>query len=89
MTAPALAHGVRFRRTVDGHGVLLIPEGVVNLNESAAAIVELIDGKRTRAAIARDLCDRYNVNENDMLNDVETLLQHFTSQSWLSDVAAD
>jgi pyrroloquinoline quinone biosynthesis protein D len=85
MNAPALASGVRFRRTPDGRGVLLIPEGVVELNESASAIVELVDGKRTVAAIAHDLCPRYGIELAHMLDDIETLLQRLTAKALLVD----
>ena len=42
MSAPALAKGVRFRRIADGRGIILIPEGMVDLSPSAAAIIELV-----------------------------------------------
>jgi pyrroloquinoline quinone biosynthesis protein D len=83
MSAPALASGVRFRRVPGGQGVLLIPEGVVDLNESASAIIELVDGQRTVAAIASDLCPRYGVDIAQMTSDVETLLQRFAAKAWL------
>jgi pyrroloquinoline quinone biosynthesis protein D len=83
MSAPALARGVRFRRKPDGHGVLLIPEGVVDLSESASAIVELVDGRRTVAAIAGDLSPQYGIDVAQMTDDVETLLQRLAAKAWL------
>ena len=83
MSVLTLAKGVRFRRMPDGEGVLLIPEGVVNLNASAAAIVELIDGERTPTDIARELRTRFGANEDDIARDVETLLNDLTSRTWL------
>ena len=83
MSAPAFAKGVRFRRMPDGQGMLLIPEGVVNFNASAAAIVELIDGERTPTDIARELSARYGAAEADLVRDVETLLNDLTSRTWL------
>jgi pyrroloquinoline quinone biosynthesis protein D len=47
--------------------VLLYPEGVVLLNDSGAAILELCDGERSVAAIAADLQSRFHV---DVLADV-------------------
>ena len=84
-----LARGIRFRRTADNQGVLLIPEGVVNLNASAAAIVELIDGKRSSAEIVSDLCSRFEVSERNMQEDVEALMRRFASRAWLDLVTAD
>jgi pyrroloquinoline quinone biosynthesis protein D len=40
--------------------VLLYPEGVVLLNDTGAAILELCDGKRSIAEIAAVLGDRYS-----------------------------
>jgi len=40
--------------------VLLYPEGAVLLNDTGAAILELCDGQRSIAAIAKILGDRYN-----------------------------
>lgn len=39
--------------------VLLYPEGAVLLNETGAAILELLDGKRTVGEIAAVLSERY------------------------------
>lgn len=47
--------------------VLLYPEGAVFINESGRAILELCDGERSIAEIARVLGERFNV---DVLQDV-------------------
>ena len=47
--------------------VLLYPEGVVLLNETGAAILDLCDGRRSVEAIAAALEDRYH---RDVLADV-------------------
>ena len=41
-------------------GVLLYPEGVVLLNDTGAAILELCDGRRSIADIATVLGERYS-----------------------------
>jgi pyrroloquinoline quinone biosynthesis protein D len=41
--------------------VLQYPEGVVLLNDTGAAILELCDGRRTIADIAASLRERYHV----------------------------
>ncbi|MGU7782773.1 pyrroloquinoline quinone biosynthesis peptide chaperone PqqD [Burkholderia sp. PU8-34] len=49
---PAWRHGYRFQfEPAQNAHVLLYPEGMVKLNESAAAIGKLIDGTRSVAAI--------------------------------------
>jgi len=83
MSAPSFSKGVRFRRLPEGQGTLLIPEGIVNLNASAAAIVELIDGERSAAAIAQTLSERYGANEADITRDVERLLKDLAALSLL------
>ena len=47
--------------------VLLYPEGAVFINESGRAILELCDGQRSIADIARVLGERFNV---DVMQDV-------------------
>ncbi len=83
MNAPVLAQGVRFRRSADGQGLLLIPEGVVNLNDSAAAIIELVDGQRTVAEIAALLATRYGMDVAAIASDIEDLLQRLAIKTWL------
>lgn len=80
-----LARGVRFRRLPDGAGVLLVPEGVVNLTESAAAIAELIDGERSSADIAEALTQTYDAPHETIASDVEDLLARFAGNTWLDD----
>src|SRR5687768_5367845 len=45
--------------------VLLYPEGAVLLNDTGAAILELCDGRRSIAAIAKILEERYNCDVTD------------------------
>ena len=42
--------------------VLLYPEGAVLLNETGAAVLELVDGKRSVGEIARLLGERYQAD---------------------------
>lgn len=51
--------------------VLLYPEGAVLLNETGAAVLELVDGKRTVGEIATILGERY---QTDVSNDVAEYL---------------
>lgn len=44
---------------VRNHSVLQYPEGVVLLNDTGAAILELCDGRRSIAEIAAELGARY------------------------------
>jgi pyrroloquinoline quinone biosynthesis protein D len=80
-----LARGVRFRRLPDGAGVLLVPEGVVNLSESAAAIAELIDGERSSSEIAAALTQTFDAPQATIESDVDELLARFAGNTWLDD----
>ena len=51
--------------------VLLYPEGAVLLNETGAAVLELVDGKRTVGEIAMILGERY---QTDVSTDVAEYL---------------
>ena len=82
--AVRFAAGVRFRRLPDGSGVLLVPEGVVNLSESAAAIAELVDGFRPPDAIAEALAASFDAPRDRIEADVRALLARFSANTWLA-----
>jgi pyrroloquinoline quinone biosynthesis protein D len=61
MTHPRIATGARLAYDeVRGQQVLLIPEGLVRLNRSAAEVLELCDGKRSLDEIVSVLSARYD-----------------------------
>ncbi len=60
--------------------VLLYPEGVVKLNETAAAILELCDGSRSAAEIAAALSERY---ETDVAPSVYRFLEVSHAKGWV------
>jgi pyrroloquinoline quinone biosynthesis protein D len=80
---PALARGVRFRRLDDGRGVLLIPEGVVNLNSSASAVVELVNGRRSSTDICATLGRAYAAAPRAIAADVSELLERLRAAGWV------
>lgn len=57
--------------------VLLYPEGVVLLNPTGAAILELCDGRRTVADVAAILNERYH---QDVVSDVIEYLSKLADQ---------
>jgi pyrroloquinoline quinone biosynthesis protein D len=71
--APKLARGVRLRALDDGKSVLLIPEGVVTLNATAAAALGLVDGRRTVSQIASELRQRFAAPADSIDVDVADL----------------
>lgn len=73
MTRPRLVTGARLRYDeVREEHVLLIPEGVVRLNPTAAEVLELCDGERSLDDIAGALSARYD--GADVRGDVRELL---------------
>lgn len=61
MTRPRLVTGARLQYDdVRCEHVLLIPEGVVRLNPTAAEVLELCDGRRSLDDIASALSARYD-----------------------------
>ena len=57
---PALRRGFRFQwEPAQGCHVLLYPEGMIKLNESAGEILKLVDGRRSVATIIAELQSRF------------------------------
>ena len=74
-TRPRLARGVRLQTDgTTGKNVLLFPEGILELNETAGEILIRCDG-RTVSEILLALSEEYDVDRETMAADVrETLL---------------
>jgi pyrroloquinoline quinone biosynthesis protein D len=82
---PRLAVGTRLDYdAVRERHVLLIPEGVVALNATAAAVLELCDGERTVAGIVSALEERYD--GEDVGDDVRELLLRIAERGLVVDV---
>ena len=61
MNRPRLVDGARLQYDdVREEHLLLVPEGAVRLNETAAHVLELCDGRRSLDDIARALSARYD-----------------------------
>lgn len=62
--------------------VVLYPEGMAKLNETAAAILELVDGKQNIAAIIATLDSRFP-EAGGVSADVLEFLQSAYEQKWI------
>ena len=61
MNRPRLVDGARLQYDdVRDEHLLLVPEGAVRLNETAAQVLELCDGRRSLDEIAAALSQRYS-----------------------------
>jgi pyrroloquinoline quinone biosynthesis protein D len=87
MTRPRLVTGARlqFDDVRDEH-VLLVPEGVVRLNPTAAEVLELCDGERSLDDIVGALAARYD--GADLGDDVRGLLDAMAQRGLVVDAAA-
>jgi len=71
---PRIAKGVRLQLdSATGKTVLLFPEGIVELNETAQEILSRCDG-RTLSEIVRDLAEEYDANPATLIADVRETL---------------
>jgi pyrroloquinoline quinone biosynthesis protein D len=86
MTRPRLVTGARLRYDdVREQHVLLVPEGAVRLNPTAAAVLELCDGERSLDEIVVVLSDRYD--GADLGDDVRGLVDGMTQKGLVIDAA--
>ena len=87
MTRPRLATGARLRYDeVREEHLLLIPEGAVKLNATAADVLELCDGEHSLDDIAATLSERYG--GADVRSDVEELVDAMAQKGLVVDAAA-
>ena len=87
MTRPRLVTGARLRYDeVREEHVLLIPEGAVRLNPTAAEVLELCDGERSLDEIVGALAARYD--GADLRDDVRGLVEGMTQKGLVVDAAA-
>jgi pyrroloquinoline quinone biosynthesis protein D len=87
MTRPRLATGARLRYDdVREEHVLLVPEGAVRLNHTAAEVLELCDGERSLEDIVGALSARYQ--DVDITEDVRGLLAAMTEKGLVVDAGA-
>ena len=87
MTHPRLVTGARLRYDdVREEHLLLVPEGAVRLNPTAAAVLELCDGERSLDDIAGILNVRYE--GADVHDDVRGLIDAMAQRGLLVDAAA-
>ena len=87
MNRPRLADGARLQYDdVREEHLLLVPEGAVRLNETAAHVLELCDGERSVEEIASALSERYS--GADVADDVRELIGGLVQQGLVVDAAA-
>ncbi len=79
---PKLAKLFRMQyEEAQGSYVLLYPEGMVKLNQSASEILKRCDGERDVNAIVADIEQSFNAQ--GLLSDVTGFLEIATKQGWI------
>jgi pyrroloquinoline quinone biosynthesis protein D len=87
MNRPRLVTGARLQYDdVREEHLLLIPEGAVRLNRTAAEVLELCDGERSLDDIVDSLSARYD--GSDLREDVRGLLDAMAQRGLVVDAAA-
>jgi len=85
VSAPRLKPGVRLHRDrVRGRDVLLAPERVVALDETAFAVLKLIDGETSLSAIAAALAAEYDADANEIEADAAALIGDLALKGYVS-----
>lgn len=86
MSCPRLVTGARLRYDeVREEHLLLVPEGAVRLNPTAAEVLGLCDGERSLEDIIGVLTERYD--GSDLSEDVRELVDAMTQRGLLVDGA--
>jgi pyrroloquinoline quinone biosynthesis protein D len=87
MNRPRLVDGARLQYDdVREEHLLLVPEGAVRLNETAAQVLELCDGERSFDEIAAALSQRYA--GTDVSDDVRELIGGMRERGLVVDAPA-
>jgi pyrroloquinoline quinone biosynthesis protein D len=87
MSRPRLVDGARLQYDdVREEHVLLIPEGAVRLNETAARVLELCDGRYSLDEIAATLSARYQ--GADVADDVRELVDAMRERGLVIDAVS-
>jgi pyrroloquinoline quinone biosynthesis protein D len=82
-TQPRVAHGFRLQwEPAQNCHVLLYPEGMVKLNDSAGEIMKRCDGQRSVLGIAQDIEATHALN--NLQADVLAFVTIAGQQKWLS-----
>jgi pyrroloquinoline quinone biosynthesis protein D len=80
---PTLAKGVKLRHDRDGSVILLVPEGALVLNRTAAVALELVNGKRSIEEIAGAVVERFEVSPKRAKTDLTELFERLKARGFI------
>jgi pyrroloquinoline quinone biosynthesis protein D len=82
-SVPRIGHGFRLQwEEAQSSFVLLYPEGMVKLNQSAGEIMKRCDGKADVSAIVADIENAFSAQ--GLENDVRGFIEVAAKQRWLT-----
>jgi pyrroloquinoline quinone biosynthesis protein D len=81
---PRFGKGVRLRQDRDGTAMLLVPEGALVLNPSAAAALELVDGDRSVAQLVDAVVERFEVTPKQAAADLLELFERLEARGFVT-----
>jgi len=80
---PRLGKGIKLHHNRDGGVMLLVPEGALVLNPSAAVALELADGKHTLTEIVDAIVERFDVSADGARDDFEALFDRLAQRGFI------
>jgi len=80
---PKLSPGVKLRTDPSRGAMLLAPERILELDETAQAIVAQFDGQRRVSEIAAALAKEYDEKADVIRADIENLLKDLTAKGYV------
>jgi pyrroloquinoline quinone biosynthesis protein D len=81
---PRFGKGVKLRHDGNGSTMLLIPEGALVLNASAAAALELVDGTRPLAEIITAVAAQFDVSDDRAGEDLVELFERLEQRGLIA-----
>jgi pyrroloquinoline quinone biosynthesis protein D len=82
---PRFAKGVKLRHDRDGSVMLLVPEGALVLNPSAAAALEMIDGRCSLDEIVNAVIERFEVSADRARTDLTDLFTRLAERGFIDE----
>lgn len=84
MSPPRLKPGVKLRHDPATGPMLMAPERIMTLDETALAIVSKIDGVRDASTISQLLAAEFDATVEDIAADVEELLDQLSAGGYIA-----
>jgi coenzyme PQQ biosynthesis protein PqqD len=78
-----LARGMRLKHEANGDVLLLVPEGIVELSETAVCVLELLGDGKSVGEVVVELGQRFDDPTQTLANDVHSLLEELSAAGFV------